>query len=55
MSFSDLSKGLPNSICRSLLSLRKLYMEVCQLPTLPNRCVLYYTSWSYLHHLYWVN
>jgi len=30
-------------------------MIYCNLPTLPNRWVLYYALWSCRHYLYWVN
>jgi len=39
---NDLSEGLPDNIFTSLLSLRDLDAADCNLPTLPNRCVLYY-------------
>jgi len=43
ISDDKLSKGVPDNIFTSLLSLRELYMRNCKLPTLPNRCVLYYS------------
>jgi len=43
ISMTNLSEGLPDDIFTSLLSLRELYMRDCELSTLPNRCVLYYS------------
>jgi len=46
---NNISEGLPDNIFTSLLSLRELYMVVCELPTLPNRCVLYYSVELYFN------
>jgi len=47
ISRNNLSKGLPDNIFTSFLSLRELYMRLCRLSTLPNRCVLYYSVECY--------
>jgi len=39
----NLYESLPDNIFTSLLSLRELNMKYCELSTLPNRCVLYYS------------
>jgi len=40
MSWINLSEGLPDNIFTSLPSLRELHMWNCNLPTIPNRCVI---------------